>query len=96
MSRVLFAYECPHCRGQGVRRPARPGIDWPTPCPCEARTVFSQYQLGRTLEVSPRSIVAVHDGRARAKTCERVLERLGKFFDWPESPAKKPARRRAR
>ncbi len=71
-----FAFECPHCPGDGVIRPKRPGVDWPSPCPCEARRSFSNYQLGRRPGVDPRTIVRVAHLRSSSDVAYRVLHGL--------------------
>lgn len=77
-STLAFTYSCPRCPGDGVVRPSRPGVDWPEPCLCEARTSFSQYQLGRVLEEEPKTIVRVAELRARREVCSRILDKLVK------------------
>lgn len=76
MTRILFSYACAACPGDGVIRGQRAGVDWPTPCACKARSVFSQYELGRILEVSPKTLVRLHLLTARPSTAARVLEKL--------------------
>lgn len=81
MSRLIFEIRCPACRGTGVRSPDRAG-DWPTPCPCEARSSFSQYQLGRILEESPKAIERLATLRTRADVSRRILGKLCATFGW--------------
>lgn len=73
---VTFEYACPRCPGDGVVRPVRAGVDWPEPCPCEARRAFTQYHLGRILEEEPRAIVRVSELRAGGAVSSRVLSKL--------------------
>lgn len=73
---VLFPFVCSLCPGDGVRRAKRPGVDWPTPCSCEARKTFSQYQLARVLEEEPETIVRLHSGRTTPRVSYRILEKL--------------------
>ena len=73
---VWFEYQCVACPGDGVVRPKRPGVDWPEPCLCEAKTRYSQYTLGRMLEEDPKTIVRVHELRARHEACRRILSKL--------------------
>ena len=75
-TRVEFPFTCATCPGDGVVRPARPGVDWPTPCECKSRRVFTNYQLARRLEESPKAIVRVSLGRATTAVCLRVLRKL--------------------
>ena len=77
---VCFAYACPRCPGDGVVRAERPGVDWPEPCLCEARTAFSQYQLGRVLDEEPKTIVRVAELRAGPDVCARILHKLAQKF----------------
>ncbi len=80
MARVLFAYSCPTCPGDGVVRARRPGVDWPEPCVCEARRAFTQYQLARLFEEQPRTIVRINEGRSQSHTCVRVLNKIARLF----------------
>lgn len=77
-SRVDFAFTCPSCPGDGVVRGARAGVDWPTACACGAKRSVSTYQIARAIKVDPRVLVRVFFLRARADTCERVLEKLAR------------------
>lgn len=76
MALLSLHYSCPRCPGDGVVRPRRAGVDWPEPCTCEARTAFTQYQLGRVLEEEPKTIVRVYELRAGAEVSQRVLRKL--------------------
>ncbi len=76
--RLAFEVTCAHCPGNGIIRPARPGIDWPTACPCGGRRTFTQYQLGRLLGEDPRAIERVAEMRARHDVCLRVFRKLAK------------------
>lgn len=71
---------CPRCPGDGVVRPkgARAGVDWPTPCSCEARRFHTQYTLGRLLDEDPRAIERVHDVCAGGVVSYRVFDKLAK------------------
>lgn len=80
MTRVFFTYECKRCPGDGVIRARRPGVDWPTPCPCEARRRFSQYQLGRLLGERPATVVRVNDLRSGGGVGARVLSKIASTF----------------
>lgn len=74
--RIFFSYDCRTCPGDGVVRPLRPGVDWPSACACEARTGFTQYQLGRVLEEDARTIVRVEELRATSGVALRVLAKI--------------------
>lgn len=80
MSRVVFEYKCQHCPGDGVVRSKRPGIDWPTPCSCGARRAFTQYQLGRLLSESPKTIVRVNELRVGGEVAGRIFRKLVSTF----------------
>lgn len=76
VSKLSFAIDCTRCPGDGVIRPRNKGVDWPEPCPCEARSAFSQYQLARVLEEDPKTIARVEGLRARSEVAFRVLCKL--------------------
>jgi hypothetical protein len=73
---MVFDLECAHCPGDGVVRPARPGIDWLYPCSCEARRSMTNYQLARVIHENPKTIVRVAHCRAGLDVCVRVLHKL--------------------
>jgi hypothetical protein len=79
-SKVVYDVKCTLCPGDGVIRGARPGIDWPTPCPCKARKQLTNYQVGKILEESPRSILNIDRMRAKGTVAERVISKFEKLF----------------
>ncbi|HET9045060.1 MAG TPA: hypothetical protein VFN70_18020 [Burkholderiales bacterium] len=79
-SRIVYDVKCTLCPGDGVQRPARPGIDWPTPCPCKARKTLTNYQIGRIVDMSPRAIVRIDAVRAKPPVAERFLSKLHDLF----------------
>lgn len=76
-TRVVYEVKCTVCPGDGVVRPNRPGVDWPSACSCQARKQLTNYQLGRILEESPRSILAVDRLRAKPTVAARIIEKFG-------------------
>ncbi len=77
---VRFDVECTLCPGTGIRRPVRPGVDWPEPCTCGGRQSLSQYQIGRLLDESPRTILRLHECRTTPAVSKRLLGKLCRFM----------------
>jgi len=79
-SRVMFAVDCTHCPGDGVRRGKHAGVDWPAPCTCGGRKEITQYQLGRLIDESPRAVVRLHECRTTPGVSSRLLCKLHEFI----------------
>lgn len=73
---IEFELACAICPGDGVVRGMRAGVDWPMPCSCEARQSFTQYSLARLIDEDPKTIVRVHQLRARPSVAGRILDKL--------------------
>jgi len=87
--RIWFALalQCARCSGRGFVAPSSVPDGWPERCGCDGRRdPFTQYTLGRSIGVDPKTIVRVYELRARPSTCLRVLGALRNwlFFEGHE------------